>query len=1134
MALNRIVVSGVILLLLLSSLSYPLTYPASSSLDRMISFQPSDLTIVVPDDYGTIQEAIDNAKEGYTIFVRSGVYNEQVSITKDNIALIGEDPKHTIIDSYNQGRPGFAVIYIGYASNVRISRFTIKYDFGEHGISLFRAENCSISSNIITKTGIAIRIHLSSGIKVTNNSIIGNGACFSLFETNRSVFHDNLMKDNQYLFHHLSFSNENLLYHNNFINSTKFFWIEDSVNVWDNGYPSGGNFWSDYNGSDIYNGPNQDLPGSDGIGDSPYVIDDNNMDRYPLMKPWQRTDIEKISVLHVSVFQQNEVERIVENVGASNLFQIEQVGLEEFNNGYPSQLSGYDVIIFGINDWGEVAGDRERRIQRLDELEIYVQNGGGIVWTHDTLELWWDYGDAIEIPAGINNTDIHNTNQKRVWYSSVEIIRDHEILHYPFEIGTVGDILEVQYTHTNGGDATTATIIMQGHDAKKQKEATSKNNFYLTVNKHGFGRVVLVEIGHSTIREETPSIFNIPPEQECKILVNSLVWAAGEKLPQREETTFRIWCTPTVEFGSYITIHGNLSKIPEKNYVVNIYYTSPNGTILSRSTIVAGGEQPDPTDYFKPDKVGRWFVVAEFVGTDQLQGCRSNSLEFEVVSGIIDAEIKAVQFASLGPFVAGDEIVVSVEIKNTGTVKWTFYVNFSVIDLGELTKWWHSLYESITLYPESSDTVQLKWKVGMSTPAGFYKVRIGVWKSESNGFLKVKLDEKEYSNIPFSILPDGYDYDALEWVNIIEAQKLIDETKKMGEVVIAVIDTGIDPDIWEYIEQNGGDIVLYVRPEKYYDWGWKWPWEWRWKWRYVIANEAEDPNVKDALGHGSAVVSVVFQAIPYAKIIVFDCTDDILPGIDPVKVLLSLKWINSSANEYDVDIITMSFVGNFQQNVLYLEEIRVLKKDYGITFFASSGNYDGEKELYPASFDEVISVGGIFDDPDGFLTYVTKMFNTSYSGYRVTDSVIKRYNEGPYALRKEYPSQTGSTYNEKIDFVAPFFDIEVLRFKEAGNQKGLTDVYVGWMDGTSFSAPIAASAAGLIIYAYYQKFGREPTPDLIYRALSETAETSVDQEQYTPKPITYGKVYEIKQKNRYVGWGCIDAFDAILYVTYAP
>jgi hypothetical protein len=53
--------------------------------------------------------------------------------------------------------------------------------------------------------------------------------------------------------------------------------------IWDNGYPDGGNYWSDYTGTDVYSGAGQNMPGSDGIGDTPYVIDAHNRDNYPLM-----------------------------------------------------------------------------------------------------------------------------------------------------------------------------------------------------------------------------------------------------------------------------------------------------------------------------------------------------------------------------------------------------------------------------------------------------------------------------------------------------------------------------------------------------------------------------------------------------------------------------------------------------------------------------------------------------------------------------------------------------------------------------------------------------------------------------------------------------------------------------------
>ncbi|MCZ2809141.1 MAG: pectinesterase family protein, partial [Candidatus Bathyarchaeota archaeon] len=57
----------------------------------------SSSTILVPDNYATIQEAINNANEGDTIFVRAGTYYEHVVVDKA-LSLVGENKHNTIID----------------------------------------------------------------------------------------------------------------------------------------------------------------------------------------------------------------------------------------------------------------------------------------------------------------------------------------------------------------------------------------------------------------------------------------------------------------------------------------------------------------------------------------------------------------------------------------------------------------------------------------------------------------------------------------------------------------------------------------------------------------------------------------------------------------------------------------------------------------------------------------------------------------------------------------------------------------------------------------------------------------------------------------------------------------------------
>jgi hypothetical protein len=67
----------------------------------------------------------------------------------------------------------------------------------------------------------------------------------------------------------------------------EYFGKPPPINYWNDEYPSGGNYWSDYTGIDELQGPNQDVQGSDGIGDIPSCIPLGiNKDAYPLMKPW--------------------------------------------------------------------------------------------------------------------------------------------------------------------------------------------------------------------------------------------------------------------------------------------------------------------------------------------------------------------------------------------------------------------------------------------------------------------------------------------------------------------------------------------------------------------------------------------------------------------------------------------------------------------------------------------------------------------------------------------------------------------------------------------------------------------------------------------------------------------------------
>jgi len=120
-----------------------------------------------------------------------------------------------------------------------------------------------------------------------------------ILEGSNTTLHSNKIEDNHY---GISVPNyrggSNKIYHNNFVNNTQHIWRglpghpphPMTNNTWDNGYPSSGNYWSNYTGVDEFSGLDQDELGSDGIGDTPCVIDENNRDNYPLMGPFNTFD----------------------------------------------------------------------------------------------------------------------------------------------------------------------------------------------------------------------------------------------------------------------------------------------------------------------------------------------------------------------------------------------------------------------------------------------------------------------------------------------------------------------------------------------------------------------------------------------------------------------------------------------------------------------------------------------------------------------------------------------------------------------------------------------------------------------------------------------------------------------------
>jgi len=158
----------------------------------------------------------------------------------------------------------YGILADTYSTQNRIDHNNVTHnDYGinDWGYSDF---NSIIGNNIIANNLAGVWIAGSSETNITLNTVADNGQYGISLET----------------------SSNNRIYHNDFINNVNQVYIYDSTGIWDNGYSSGGNYWSDYSGVDS-NG--------DGIGDTPYPIDENNQDRYPLMKPWTNIVISEVT-----------------------------------------------------------------------------------------------------------------------------------------------------------------------------------------------------------------------------------------------------------------------------------------------------------------------------------------------------------------------------------------------------------------------------------------------------------------------------------------------------------------------------------------------------------------------------------------------------------------------------------------------------------------------------------------------------------------------------------------------------------------------------------------------------------------------------------------------------------------------
>lgn len=311
LSLKVLILLAIVFSLVRTSFSFG---PACSA---QVESEPADLsrTIIVADNSSKIQDAINSAAPGDTVYVKDGIYDEQLLINK-SLTLTGQNSSATVIEG-----PLDKNTITVTADNVTISGFTVE-KWGNPtmplywGIVLQNTHEATISDNVLTENFGGVEIAGGFNNIVEHNLITGNryGVFLStflengetrIFATNNTVF-DNVVSDSVWNGVELDWgggnviyentivnstawgleipayspSLNNVIYHNNFIDnahsveegSTSYQAYGPLPNSWD--FQGEGNYWSDYKGMDTDH---------DGIGDTPVKTDYGTIDYDPLM-----------------------------------------------------------------------------------------------------------------------------------------------------------------------------------------------------------------------------------------------------------------------------------------------------------------------------------------------------------------------------------------------------------------------------------------------------------------------------------------------------------------------------------------------------------------------------------------------------------------------------------------------------------------------------------------------------------------------------------------------------------------------------------------------------------------------------------------------------------------------------------
>jgi hypothetical protein len=247
-------------------------------------FAADSPNVIVVQPGQSIAQAVSRASVGDTLFVKNGIYVESGIVVNKSLSIVGESAENTVID----GGSTIQVIFQILAGNVTLENLTLRNTSPDPfvqapAIRIFGVADAKVQNVTIINAAVGVELRSSNLTQVSRCRISG---CISSGLYLRDKSCDNLIVGNAIANSNIGVrladaaSQGNRIYHNSFENNTRQVSSLGGTNFFDNGYPSGGNYWDNYVSVDVKSGPSQSQDGSDGIFDQGFEFDD-----YPLVNP---------------------------------------------------------------------------------------------------------------------------------------------------------------------------------------------------------------------------------------------------------------------------------------------------------------------------------------------------------------------------------------------------------------------------------------------------------------------------------------------------------------------------------------------------------------------------------------------------------------------------------------------------------------------------------------------------------------------------------------------------------------------------------------------------------------------------------------------------------------------------------